>query len=150
MTLHSVLRSVATLLAIGCGQPVSKTLNVWTQAESAAVRLCQDSLRMSPSRECGAELTDGFLRASRDSAGQVRLTRYWPTNGYNIDSAFSSQQRRLEHLLGPPVVVDTGIHATWVAGPSAAVLWLHGPDTSPVDSSQRLWAVILFELPATK
>jgi len=149
-TPRSVLPTVATLLAIGCARTASNTLNVWSQAESAAVRLCEDSLSKSPSRRCSAQLTDGVLRASRDSAGQVRLARYWLTNGYNIDSAFSAQQRHLEHLLGAPVVLVPGTHATWVAGPTAADLWLRGPDTSPVDSSQRLWAVILFQLPVTK
>jgi len=118
--------------------------NLWTRAESAAVLTCLDSLH-NGTAECRNQLADGFLRVSAESSGELRLARFWPVNGYQLDSAFGDQERRLVRLLGPPTDTVQDSHVSWRITGSWASLWQHGPDVEPVDSSQALWAVILFQ-----
>ena len=139
----------ATLLLFGCmsnREATSSDRSVWTAAESAAVLLCQDSLRaQSPGGECRAPLADGLFSASIGSAGQITLARYWHVTAYQLDSAFISQQRRVTKVLGPPTDTVRSSHVIWNLDGSSVSLWQRGPDVSPVDSSQLLWAVVLID-----
>ena len=136
-----------TMLLIGCTAPrqsrVADDELLWTKAESTAIGECQDSLRVEPTSQCHIVLVDGFLSAFSGASGQLTLARFWHVNAHQVDSAFAFQRQRLTTLLGPPK--DTEPAITWNLNGSQVSLWQRGPDVTPVDSSQRWWAVVLID-----
>ncbi|SRR6266550_1224017 len=136
------LAVIALLIACGTGSRAGPQL--WSPTESTALAICRDSLRSRPSSTCHTVLTDGFFQASSDSTGQLTVIRTWHVSASQLDSAFVFQQERLTDLLGQPRDTVSNSHDAWNGNVS---LWRHGPDTSPVDSSQKLWGVVLVQGP---
>jgi hypothetical protein len=139
---HLIAGAVLTMAALSC-QPGAKGRRLWaTLPDSAALRLCRDSLAGGRDGHCRATSPGGQQLLMRDAQrGGESMVRYWYHAPAAARDAYSAQRRTIEAELGPGHAC-AGDLRVWRIGKEAVVLNLLPPDT-PADRAAGRWRVVV-------
>ena|ERR1043166_129751 len=112
--------------------------------DSDALAACHDSMANGYRSDCHYQLPGALLILTHDSlTGNVHFVRFGYATGYEAANRYDSTLAALETQFGPSKTCAVK-HRAWALGKSTLRLMLRGPDAMPVDSSEGLWAVVVF------
>jgi hypothetical protein len=139
-----LLTALSVALTIWSCQGGGTVLRAWaTIPDTAALRICRDSLAGQRGGRCLAASPGGRQFLERDPAtGSEAFVRYWDYRGEKGKQAYEAQRVALEARLGPPRRCGDHLVA-WREGDQAVLLNLMPSSGRASDSTLGSWRVVV-------